>query len=197
MSVANPYRGGVINHSTHIDQSDYLVQNIDFSLKSRGYRVHGILSPMAKDYEKTIQLIQVLSYKLKTIYGHNSILVDLSLSGDTSLLSLMNKDSLGRNSNGVYRGNPLSYYLFNQQINHEAHSLIDDFMMVKAIENLKNEFDLLFILPRLKNPSLVKQVEINVDGQWLFLDKKNAASLYRNIDQFNHFEVPFLGLATI
>ena len=187
----------LISHSLDLTELDFIVQNIEYSLRVKGIRLHGVLSPFSKTYENTAMALEKITKKLKSVYGLNSLIVDISMSGDLGVLNSIKNSDMKLSDSGIYSNDEVSYLLLNTSLERSDSKLLEDLIFWKTIDEAKKHFDLLFFLPSLKNNSIIEQLEINPQAQWLMVEKKYAAKIFKNLKKQTHFQVPFLGLVTV
>ncbi len=189
----------LISHSNSLTELDFIVQNIEYSFRNEDIRLHGVLSPFSKSYEYTAVALEKIAKKLQSVYGLSSLIVDISMSGDQGVLTQIQKHNLKRSDDGVFHdeNKVLNYLLLNTSLEEESKNILDDLFFWKTIEESKKYFDILFLLPSVKNNAIIEQLDINAQVQWLFLEKKNAAKAFKNLTKQTHFQVPFLGVVTV
>jgi hypothetical protein len=189
----------LISHAEGLSEIDLLAQNIEYALRNESIRMHGILSPYSSSYSSTLDGLEKIVLKLKQVYGLKSLIIDISVSGDNSFRSKIENHKLQRNDLGIYSSSDsdINILLLNIAVEESRSLLIENLASWKAIEESKKNFDLLFFLPSLKNPKVIKELDFNVQTQWLFLEKRNAAMVYKNINEQSFFQVPFMGIVTV
>jgi len=189
----------LISHSNRLTEIDFIIQNIEYSLRNDNIRLHGILSPFSKSYEYTVAGLEKISSKLNQVYGIKSLIVDISMAGDQGILTKINSLGLNRNEKGIFTSNDgnLNFLLLNKCLEQENSELLENLIFWKTVEESKKDYDILFLLPSIKNNRLIEQLDINAEAQWLFVEKKNSTKIYKNLKDQVHFQVPFFGLVTV
>lgn len=189
----------LISHQTDLSELDFIAQNIEFALRTKETRVHGILSPYSKTYEYTLEGLEKICKKLNSVYGLKSLIVDISVAGDYGVLNKIKSLNLTRNESGVFKteNEEINFLLLNKSLEDNKVNLMEDFLFWKSIDESKKSYDLLFLLPSLKNPALVEQLEVNSEVQWLFVEKSYAGKVFRNLKENTLFQAPFFGIVTV
>lgn len=189
----------LISHSTSLTELDFIVQNIEYSFRNDQTRLHGVISPYSKNYRKTVDGLARICEKLKNVYGLSSLVVDISMSGAEDILAQIEQYELQRNNRGIYSNddNIFNYLLLNSTLEEKGSSVLEDLIFWKMIEQSKKDYDILFLLPSIKNISIIEQLEVNAQVQWMFIEKKNSAKTFKNLESLTHFQVPFLGIVSV
>lgn len=189
----------LISYSNSLTELDFIIQNIEYGLRNNQNRLHGVISPYSKSYKKTVKALAQISAQLKSVYGLTSLVVDISMSGDQGVLAQIEQYKLQRNDKGVFSSEDgvYNYLLLNSSLEEKNSTLLEDLLFWKMIEDSKRDFDILFLLPSLKNIAIIDQLDINAQVQWMMIEKKNSAKTYKNLEALNHFQVPFLGIVTV
>ena len=189
----------LISHSKSLTEIDFIVQNIEYSLRNDQARLHGVISPYSKNYRKSIGAIASICAKLKKVYGLSSLVVDISLTGDQGVLAQIDKHKIQRNNRGVYSNEEqiFNYLLLNSTLEQQGSNILEDLIFWKMIEESKKSYDILFLLPSIKNISIIEKLEVNAQVQWMFIEKKNSAKTFKNLESLTHFQVPFQGIVSV
>lgn len=189
---------GLITHLEGVTSTSLLVQSLYHQKIKLGAQVIGVVSPFSDHYEKPLRILLNCAQSLKLDYKLNTLILDISLSGDKELARLVKSNSFLRNEKGEFRFDDLGVSII--QLSECSKDLFQErsesFVINEIIQKNKVNFDLIFLLPSVKNSSLSTELDLSVDGQIMLVNKKLARKTQENSENVPHFHVPFFALGT-